>query len=471
MVFTVTMSGEFTCPKCGKPAELENGYDTLVKCNDCGETRIIMNFLSNGDIETVTADTNEYYELEPSVREALSDLEEAKDDNEKIAAMNRLSDAYSATGREAKAENIAKEVLAILRDMPEARLQYIEQIPICAAFAISRGNYQDATDIYMQGLEFIGDECSLEAASMKVNYGFLCTMKKDPRSAQKAFEESLKMIEECFAKGEKGDDPYILATVYDSLRLIAAKNNEQELSEEYAKKALKERERLLKEVPPTSVRLIEYADSVGYFAELEMKRGNGEKGAEMMDEVVEIMRQYPDNKDALAYALMNRAKYKQSLTSEIPEGFLEDMETIIAALEPLENKDKRVKENIAQAYMFKSMVRNPEDYDLLLDDLRGAYENLLDLAQFGDVNELFFMSAAHSYLVLLNMKDHEKAQEVREELAELGISQKDLDKATRGTIGNVSNKKTKVNLLSSQENKPIPGRRLKRQVKKKEGEA
>jgi len=144
------------------------------------------------------------------------------------------------------------------------------------------------------------------------------------------------------------------------------------------------------------------------------------------------------------------------------------MDTVISALEPLENKDKRTKENIAQAYMFRSMVRDPNDYDLLLADLKGAYDTLYELAQFGDVNEMFFMSTAHSYLVLLNMKDSEKAQEVRAELAELGISQKDLDKATRGTIGNVNSKKTKVDLLSSQENKPIPGRRLKRQVKHKE---
>ena len=84
-----------------------------------------------------------------------------------------------------------------------------------------------------------------------------------------------------------------------------------------------------------------------------------------------------------------------------------------------------------------------------------------------DVNEMFFMSSAHSYLVLLNMKDHEKARKVREQLMEMGISQKDLDRSTRGTIGNVSSKKTKVDLLSSQQSKPIPGRRLKRQIKHK----
>ena len=65
------------------------------------------------------------------------------------------------------------------------------------------------------------------------------------------------------------------------------------------------------------------------------------------------------------------------------------------------------------------------------------------------------------------MKDHEKAKKVREQLMEMGISQKDLDRSTRGTIGNVSSKKTKVDLLSSQQSKPIPGRRLKRQIKHK----
>ena len=466
------MSGDFTCPKCGKPAEIENGYDTLVRCKDCGETRIIMNFLSNGDIETVTADTKEYYELEPSVRAALEKVDAAKTPEEKIDSLSELSDRYSETGREGKAENIAKDVLRQMRELSDAgdkgmRSRYLEQIPICAAFAISRGNYDDATKIYTEGLEYVGDERSIDVASMKVNYGFLCTLKKDTIGAQKAFQESLELIQECFDKGEKGDDPYILATVYDSLRLMANKNNQQDVAAEYAVKALEERRRLLDAAPVTSARLIEYADSMGFVAELEMKKGNDAKAEEMMDEAIEVTGRYPDNKDAKAYALMNRAKYRQSKTPEIPEGFLEHMDEIISALEPLENKDKRTKENIAQAYMFRSMVRDPNDYDLLLGDLKGAYETLLDLAQFGDVNEMFFMSTAHSYLVLLNMKDSEGAHRVRMELAELGISQKDLDKATRGTIGNVNSKKTKVDLLSSQEAKPIPGRRLKRQVKHK----
>jgi len=461
------MSGEFTCPKCGGPAEVDNGYDTIVKCPGCGETRIIMNFLSNGDIETVTADTNEYYELEPSVRAILDKLDSAGGDD-RISVLTELSDAYSATGREGKAEDLAKEVLVLLREKADkARSAYLEQIPVIAAFAIARGNYQDAADAYKKGLEYIGSEVSLEAASMKVNYGFLCNMKKDTVSAQKAFEESLMIIQECFARGDKGDDPYILATVYDSLRMMAVKNNEQELSDEYADKALEERKRLLDIIPPTDVRLTEYADSLGYLAEQEMKKGNGDKGLKMMDDAVDTVRRFPECREALAHALMNRAKYQQSLSSEIPEGFLGDMDTVISILEEKENKDKRIRENIAQAYMFRSMVRDPEDYDLLREDLRNAYENLLILAQYGDANELFFMSAAHSYLVLLNMKDHDKAQEVRAQLADLGISQKDLDKATRGTIGNVSNRKTRVEALSSQENRPIPGRRLKRQTRHK----
>ena len=472
--YPVEMSGDFTCPKCGKPAELENGYDTLVVCKDCGETRIIMNFLSNGDIETITADTKEYYELEPSVREALSDLDAAGTPEERVQALSVLSDRYSETGREAKAENLAKEVLAEMRRLAEAgdadmRRRYMDQVPICAAYAISRGDADGASSIYLQALEFIGDDRSIQAASMKVNYAFLCTMRKDNNSARKALEESMDVIKECFARGEKGDDPYLLATVYDALRVNANKDNDKGLSEDYAYKALEERRRLLDQEAPVSARLIEFADSMGFVAEMEVKKGNTEKATAMMDEAVQILEGYPDNRDAYAFALMNRAKYRQTLNPELPEGFLEEMDAIISALEPLENKDKRTMENIAQAYMFRSMVRDPNDYDLLLGDLKGAFDNLMTLAQYGDVNEMFFMSTAHSYLVLLNMKDADKAQEVREQLAEMGISQKDLDKATRGTIGNVSSKKTKVDLLSSQEAKPIPGRRLKRQVRHKEG--
>ena len=464
---------EYTCPKCGGSAELSQGYETKVSCPKCGETAITMRFLTNGDIETVTADTGEYYELEPSARKALKELSEAKDEISKINAMSDLCDAYGATGREGKAETMSMEVLSMIRELVDKgaegmRDRYIDQVSICAAFATARGNYKDASAVYLQSLEYLTGQDDIQVASLKVNYGYLCMMKKDLYESEKAFREALEMIDKCFEKGDFGDDPYIRATVYDSLRMVCNKNNNKEEAEKFMLLALDERRRLEKEAPVNSARLIELADSLGFAAEEEAKKGSDEKAMELLNEAIEITKKYDDCKDALAYALMNRAKYNQAKNPEPPEGFLEDMDIIIPALEAMPIQDKRTRENIAQAYMFRSMVRDPNDYDNLLKDLEGSYEALLSLAQEGDVNEMFFMSSAHSYLVLLNMKDHEKARKVREQLMEMGISQKDLDRSTRGTIGNVSSKKTKVDLLSSQQAKPIPGRRLKRQIKHKD---
>ena len=77
------------------------------------------------------------------------------------------------------------------------------------------------------------------------------------------------------------------------------------------------------------------------------------------------------------------------------------------------------------------------------------------------------MTVISSYLILLNMKHPEKAKEIRRELQEIGISQKALDESSRSSIGN-SGKKTKVDLDKKQPEKPLPGRRLKRQIKKKD---
>lgn len=464
---------EYTCPKCGGPAELEQDYETSVKCDKCGETKIIMNFLSNGDIETVTEDTGDYYELEPSARRALAELRDAKDEISKIEAMSHLSDAYSETGREGKAEDLAEDVLAMLRqqvdkDVPGMRNRYIDQVSICAAFSTARGDYKKASETYLESLRYLGEGDDMQIASLKVNYGFLCTMKKEFYDAEKAFRESMDMIRRCFANKDLGDDPYILATVYDSLRMVLGKNNKKEEAEEYLHLALDERRKLLKTAPVNSARLIELADSLGFVAEEEARKGNVEEAEKLLAEAIEATKAFEDHKDAYAYALMNRAKYRQARNPEPPEGFLEDMDIVIPALEGMPIKDKRTRENIAQAYMFRSMVRDPNDYDNLLKDLEGSYNTLYSLAQEGDVNEMFFMSSAHSYLVLLNMKDHEKAREIRDQLLELGISQKDLDKSTRGTIGNVSSKKTKIDILSTPQSKPMPGRRLKRQTKKKE---
>ncbi len=470
------MSGQevdFTCPKCGKVAELRSGYETSVICDDCGETRIVMNFLSNGDIETVTADTGEYYELEPSVRSALKAVDEASDDIARVDALSSLSDRYSETGREVKAENLAKEVLSLMRRLADEgdehmRARYFDQVPICAAFAIARGDNKEAVRIYAEGLDQVGDSETIEVASMKVNYGFICMMRKDFVNSEKAFKEALDLTKKCFDRGEIGDDPYLLATIYDSLRMITSKSGRMDEAEEYMTLALEERRRLLDTAPITSARLIELADSMGFMAESEERKNHSEKASALMDEAIDITKRFEGHRDAYAYALLNRAKYRQTKNPEIPDDFLEEMNEIIPALEEVQLKDKRMRENLAQAYMFRSMTRDPDDYDDLLEDLKGAYDNLYVVAQMGDVNEMFLMSVAHSYLVLLNMKDHDRAKEVREELMELGISQSDLDRASRGTIGNVNSKKTKVDLLSSQAAKPIPGRRLRRQIKHKE---
>ena len=127
-------------------------------------------------------------------------------------------------------------------------------------------------------------------------------------------------------------------------------------------------------------------------------------------------------------------------------------------------EEKRTMETLAQAHMFRSMARDAEDYDGLVADIGASYRILMDLAYKGEVNEMFLMSAARSYLVLLNMKDSEKAKEVRSELAEIGISQMDLDRSSRSSMGNAG-KSTRVDIAPRPE-KPLPGRRLKRNVKK-----
>lgn len=458
---------EYRCPKCGGPAELDQGYETKVVCPNCGDTRIAMKFLSNGDIETVVENTGVYYELESSVIEAMDRLATAEDGIAAVDAKSRLCEAYAATGREGKAENLSMEVLGDIRSMceggvPGMRDRYIDQISVCASFATARGNYKDAADIYTEGIGSIEDHDDIQVASLKVNYGYLCLMRKDLKAAEGAFLDAMGTIRGCFERKEMGDDPYILATVYDSLRMISNKNNDGEGSDRYLHLALEERRRLLRDAPVNSVRLIELADSLGFAAEEEARKGNDTGAEELLEEAISITGSVGGCEDAHAFALMNRAKYRQSRNPEPPEGFKEDMDKIIPALESMPFKDKRTRENIAQAYMFRSMVRDPNEYDGLLADLKGSYETLLGLAQEGDVNEMFFMSSAHSYLVLLNTKDKEKAREVRSQLMDMGISQKDLDRATRGTIGNVSTRKTRVGELSSQQSRPLPGRRLKR---------
>ena len=69
---------KYVCPKCKGEAKIRTGYDTAIVCPQCGDSRIVLSFSTNGDMETVVEGTGEYYEIEPTVRQALDALEKAK---------------------------------------------------------------------------------------------------------------------------------------------------------------------------------------------------------------------------------------------------------------------------------------------------------------------------------------------------------------------------------------------------------
>ncbi len=457
----------YTCPVCGGDAKISFEGGTSIVCPKCGATRIILSFSPNGDMITVSENDNEYYEIEPSVRLALSKVDKAEGELAVIDAKVDLVNAYNATGREGKAEDMANELLAALAEMVDAGKdvgdRYCDQVSMCAAFASARSDYDKAQRIYDEALERLKDVRDIDVATLKVKRGLLWT-KRDSEGAEKHLRDALDIVGD--SDTSSYPDPYIRVIAYDALRAICAKRMDSEQAESFLRKSIEERKALLKSDRDTpSYRTIELVDVLGYYAETLSKYGKDDEAERYLDEAVALAEE-AGHDDAVAFARMNRLKYEQNKKMPLPEDILEMMDSIIGTLDAVPAKDKRLKETLAQAYMFKSMGRDPEDYEGLTEDIGNAYEILLDLAYQGDVNEMYLMSAARSYLILLNMKHPDRAKEVRRELQEIGISQKMLDESSRSSIGN-SGKKTKVEFDKKPE-KPLPGRRLKRQVRKKD---
>ena len=96
----------YACPVCGGDARISFENGTNIVCPKCGATRIILSFSPNGDMITVSENNNEYYEVEPDVRNALSKLkatESLPEGERELAAIDAcvdLANAYNATGRE-----------------------------------------------------------------------------------------------------------------------------------------------------------------------------------------------------------------------------------------------------------------------------------------------------------------------------------------------------------------------------------
>ena len=466
----------YDCPVCKGDATIEFDNGATIVCEKCGRTKIVLSFKSNGDMETVSENNGLYYEIEPSVRAALKKVQEAKDSKPEgiekslriLSANNDLANAYNNTGREGLAENLASDTLkaiGILFEGGEDVIEeYCDQASLCAAFASARSDYDLAQKIYDSALIDLGGVKNVNVASLKVKRGLLWT-KKDNASAEAHLKDALEII----GDGDTSayPDPYIRVIAYDALRGICGKRMDTEAEEMYLTKSIEERKRLLVQDPDVpEYKVVELIDAMGYYAEKLSRGGDDNMAEDLLKEAEEIARKY-ERPEAEAYAVMSTIRYQQNMRRPLPDGFRDTMTKIIDTFAASPNKDKRLKESLAQAYMFRSMVIDPEEYDALVSDIGNAYDLLLDLAYRGDVNEMFLMSAARSYLVLLNMKNPEKARAVRQELNEIGISQKHLDTSARSSIGN-SGKRTKVD-YKEKVDKPLPGRRLKRQpVKKKE---
>ena len=464
----------YDCPVCGGDAKISFEDGTSIVCPKCGSTKIILSFSPNGDMITVSENNNEYYEVEPEVRLALSKLKaaESKPEGERelaiIDADVDLINGYNATGREARAEDLANATLTELEGLIDKGIdtgdRYCDQVSMCAAFASARSDYDKAQKIYDRALDRLKDVRTPEVATLKVKRGLLWS-KRDSDGAEKHLRDALDIVGDSDTSGYP--DPYIRVIAYDALRAICAKRMDNDEAEKFLLKSIAERKDLLKKNPDTpSYRTVELVDVMGYYAETLSKYGDDNLAENYLDEAIALS-EAAGHQDAHAYAAMNRLKYEQNRHLPLPEDIMERMDSIIGVLDAVPAKDKRLKETLAQAYMFKSMGRKPEDYEGLTEDIGKAYDILLDLAYQGDVNEMYLMSVARSYLILLNMKHQDKAKQVRKEMQEIGISQKALDESSRSSIGN-SGKKTRVDLDKKQPEKPLPGRRLKRQVRKKE---
>lgn len=466
----------YDCPVCGGDASIEFENGATIVCDKCGKTKILLSFKSNGDMVTVSENNGQYYEVEPDVRAALAKVEAAKASKPEgiqkslaiISANNDLATAYNNTGREGLAENLASESLKsigiLFEGGEEVVEEYCDQASLCAAFASARSDYDLAQKIYDSALIDMDGIKSVSVASLKVKRGLLWT-KKDNAAAETHLKDALEIIGDGDTK--EYPDPYIRVIAYDALRGISGKRMDPVAEESYLIKSIEERKRLLDQDPDApEYRVVELVDAMGYYAEKLSRGGDDNMAEDLLKEAEEIARKY-NRAEAEAYAVMSTIRYQQNMKRPLPDNFSETMTKIIDTFVASPSKDKRLKESLAQAYMFRSMVIDPEDYDALVSDIGNAYDLLLDLAYRGDVNEMFLMSAARSYLILLNMKNPEKAKSVRQELNEIGISQKHLDTSARSTIGN-SGKRTKVD-YKEKVDKPLPGRRLKRQpIKKKE---
>lgn len=425
-------SNDCPCPRCNGRSALETevvrGTEERLRlevvCEKCGRTSLDAEVLPSGDIRLTLTDTDDVYEPSFDVAAAQEDVR-TSDGASRLLAQSRLAAALADSMRESQSMAEGIKVIRAAKKLadrsPEMCDLALRQASDTASVWMNKGNPDAAMDVYDE-VKDLAENCETSAAYMIIlNRSFAQYSSGEAKEPLKTVRDTVDRLDRLKAEGKlPAGDPFIRARAYEALGVLLSSKNDKKGAMNAMKKAVAETEAVLDgEVSDESIRWYNRCSREYAFAcsEADMKK----RSMEALKNAVKTAKKYSDRyPNAYAESLLERAMFVIDSDMAVPPYLRGDMDEAISIL-GRPDEEGRYEPLLPIAYFYRSTTGSNSKDELDGEDLAKAYSILRDGVMTGKVPDGVFSTVSNSYLVYLEGTDRTRADEVREELRDMGL--------------------------------------------------
>ena len=415
------------CPVCGRDCDISAVFDPNeemirmeASCPGCGKNTLIPSVKENGDILIETSD-GKVYEPDRECSELLERIggrDIGDSDTDTLKLFSGVAARYAETRRPSAAVELGKRIASAYRSAG--------RIHECLAQASATASVLVDSNQNMKALELYGEYLPLtEISESGVSFSFILAhafsqfVDGDIKSATSAVRKVIQALDRLKSENRlPADDPFIRSRAYEALGLLLSSSNDKTGAMKALKKSVEDsREVLGREVTEEGLMWMSRCSREYAFAchQADM----GKRSMEALKNSIKMCsasrEKFPK---AYAESLLERAMFICDSGIAVPSYLRQDLDEAISVFEKI--SPGKCDPLLPIAYYYRSLTGADKE-KLDTDDLSRAYELIRDGAVSGHVPDSVLTSVVDTYVTYLDANDETKAEEVRKELAEMGI--------------------------------------------------
>lgn len=422
------------CPICREKCDFEIVFDrddetvhVTSICEKCGKTSLIPSISEEGDVEIVFEGLATEYEPDQNGYELKRSLDgrpvEGADRNT-LRTYSEYAKVLATTKRPSRSVLIGKAVASEYRSRTgqegweDAYDLCLGQVTATATVLTDTGKNDEASELFNEYLALSKEHKSGRSFAFILAWAYCLFAEGDAKTPTAPVRETISDQEKMRSENRlPADDPFILSRAYEALGVLLSAKNDKKGSAKALKKALDDSRSILeKNVTEEGLEwrnrcAREYAVAC-YWTDMR------KRGTEALKESVKFCSNYKD-RFPLAYAdaILEKAMSHVTTDQDFPPHMREDMTEVIGILE---RTGLGRYTHLPNAYYYRALT-GPDKDKLDLDDLKSAYDILLEGVISGKVPDSVAISVMDTYVGYLEKEDDPRSDDVRRELAGIGI--------------------------------------------------